>query len=231
MTTNSSLVDNIYNEMIENISSGKWPSGYKIPTEYELTQHFNASRTSIRQAVAKLRALGLVEATRGSGTYVKENGRASAALSNIVPTIMFDVRDGIQIFEFHTSIQIECAKLAAARYTPEQLRQMRAECAEMEKAYAEGRVGQAIFHDLNMHKLVCEMTGNIMFVRATEIIYQRLSQSFSDIASSFDYNESLIFHRRLIVALESRDPLYAASIMEAHQRDTYYKDQQIARKA
>ena len=63
----------------------------------------------------------------------------------------------------------------------------------MNEYYAINDRKSAIFHDLECHKTICEMTGNLMFVRATEIIYQRLEQSFLQIGTSFDYKEAWFF--------------------------------------
>ncbi|MFR5601332.1 MAG: FadR/GntR family transcriptional regulator [Lachnospiraceae bacterium] len=219
---NDGVVESIYTQMVEYISNGVWSAGTKIPTENELAEAFHASRSSIRQAISRLKALGLIESKRGSGTIIKKS-RASTTLSDIIPAIMFEVNDNIQIFEFHKGIQIECAKLACMRYTDEQMALLIEHTRQMKTQYAQKNMEQAIFHDLEYHKTVCEMSGNLMFVRATEIIYQRLAQAFIQISSSFEYTESIVFHERLIAALKDRNPSFAAAIMEGHQWDTYQK--------
>lgn len=216
------VVNIVYNQMIDNITSGKWGAGSRIPTENELAETFNVSRNSIRLAMSQLKALGLIESKQGSGTIIKK-ANASATLSDIIPTIMFEIEDNLQIFEFHKGIQIECAKLACFRYTDEQMLRLIDSTHQMTHYHLSGDLTKAIFHDLEYHKIICEMTGNLMFVRATEIIYQRLEHCFSEIGTSFDYKESIVFHERLISALKDHNPLFAASVMEAHQWDTYQK--------
>ena len=95
--------------------------------------------------------------------------------------------------------------------------------AKMNEYYSDDNRNRAIFHDLECHKTICEMSGNLMFVRATEIIYQRLEQCFFQICATFDYKESIVFHERLIAALKDRNPIFSSSVMEAHQWDTYQK--------
>ena len=85
------------------------------------------------------------------------------------------------------------------------------------------RIIKAFLKDLQYHKIICEMSGNVMFVRATELINQHLEQSFLQICNSFDYAESIIMHERLIDALKNHNPIFAASLMESHQWDTYQK--------
>lgn len=225
-----SVVESVYQKMVESITSGEWVAGSKIPTEHELSQIYQVSRSSVRQAISCLKALGLIESKRGSGTVIKKRS-ASATLSDIIPTIMFEIEDHLQIFEFHKGIQIECAKLACFRYTDEQMRKLIYHSQQMNLHYANHDLNAAIFHDLECHKTICEMSGNLMFVRATEIIYQHLEQSFSQICSSFDYKESIVFHERLIAALKDHNPIFCASVMEAHQWDTYQKFLSISKTA
>lgn len=216
------VVEAIYSQMTELISNGEWKAGSKIPTEHELAEMFHVSRNSVRQAISQLKALGLIESKRGYGTVIKKRG-AALTLNDFIPSIMFEVEDNLQIFEFHKGIQIECAKLACLRYTDEQLSRLIFHTEQLKENYAQGDMGKAICDDLACHKIICEMSGNLMFVRATEIIYQHLEQSFMLISSSFEYKESIIFHERLIKALQTKNVSFAAAIMEGHQWDTYQK--------
>ena len=179
---NENVVESIYNKMVESITNGQWAAGSKIPTENELAKTYQVSRSSVRQAISRLKALGLLESRQGSGTVIKKSG-ISATLSDIIPTIMFEIEDNLQIFEFHKGIQIECAKLACLRYTDEQMEQLMFHSRKMNEYYSDDNRNRAIFHDLECHKTICEMSGNLMFVRATEIIYQRLEQCFFQICA------------------------------------------------
>ena len=51
------VVESIYNKMVEYITTGKWVAGSKIPSENELATTFQASRSSVRQAISQLKAL------------------------------------------------------------------------------------------------------------------------------------------------------------------------------
>lgn len=56
--------------LAEEISSGRWPVGEKLPSEPVLCSHFDVSRATIRQAVGQLENEGLVRPVRGRGTFV-----------------------------------------------------------------------------------------------------------------------------------------------------------------
>lgn len=60
-------------QLIEKIQSGDFTVGEKIPTELELIEQFEVSRSVIREVITELRSLGYVETRHGIGTFVKEH--------------------------------------------------------------------------------------------------------------------------------------------------------------
>lgn len=60
----------IHNQLRDNIESGKWPVGTKIPAERELAVSFGVSRMTLRQAIQTLVDEGILERRVGSGTFV-----------------------------------------------------------------------------------------------------------------------------------------------------------------
>ncbi|MGB3150075.1 MAG: FadR/GntR family transcriptional regulator [Maribacter sp.] len=67
-----SLTQQIELKLTKAIRNGTYLPGHKIPTENELCELFKVSRTSVREAVKKMSAKGIVDVKRGSGVYVSE---------------------------------------------------------------------------------------------------------------------------------------------------------------
>lgn len=65
----------IVSDMISRISQEEWTVGDKLPSENELSEEYDASRVTIRQALAKLEADGLIDKQRGRGAFLKANPR------------------------------------------------------------------------------------------------------------------------------------------------------------
>lgn len=88
----------MYRQIFESIRSKIWQGvytpGIKLPTEAELMQHFEVSRTTVSRAMRDLEQSGLVSRCRGSGTYVKEleKGTQVTRLSFLVPWVESDAR-------------------------------------------------------------------------------------------------------------------------------------------
>lgn len=65
----------IANDLLLRISQEEWVIGDKIPSENELSEEYGASRVTVRQALAKLEADGLIDKQRGRGAFLKANPR------------------------------------------------------------------------------------------------------------------------------------------------------------
>ncbi len=80
--------------LTEQIDSGKFSPGEKIPSENELCDRFGLSRQTIRHAISKLIDDGLVESRQGSGTYVSDQ-RAREGERNVIAVVTTYVDDYI----------------------------------------------------------------------------------------------------------------------------------------
>ena len=85
----------IANLIKEEIKNGVYAKGAKLPTEYELVERFNASRQTVRQAIASLKNEGIVYQVQGSGTYVnsptkKKKAEGSALNIQVISTYISD---------------------------------------------------------------------------------------------------------------------------------------------
>lgn len=66
------LYKQIVEIIIHDISSNNYDSGYKLPTEIELTNKYEVSRTTVRKAINELISKDIVEVHQGKGTYIKK---------------------------------------------------------------------------------------------------------------------------------------------------------------
>src|SRR5262249_57979510 len=103
----------------DDITGGKIPPGSGLPTEQELIAATGVSRTVVREAVAALRADGLVVTRQGVGAFVPENARPPLRI-DVDP--LSPLRAVLDVMELRTGIEIQAAGLAAHRRSAAQIR-------------------------------------------------------------------------------------------------------------
>lgn len=75
-----SLHGKILTEIEQNILSGRWPPGFRIPSEMELTAHYQCSRMTVNKVMTQLAQAGLLERKRKAGSFVTRPHTSSAVL-------------------------------------------------------------------------------------------------------------------------------------------------------
>jgi len=73
--TNGHLYEIVYNHIINEIKSGNYNKGDRLPTEKELTEKFNVSRITTKKALEMLSEEGIVKRIRGKGSYITKDFR------------------------------------------------------------------------------------------------------------------------------------------------------------
>src|SRR6266545_3293416 len=151
----------LFEQLAEQIKAGRLAPGARLPTEQELTRAARVSRTVVREAVAALRAEGLVITRQGVGAFV--SAEPTRAPFRIEPERLQSLDEILNVMELRLGVEIESAGLAAERATKIQLRTITSALSEIEEASAAG--GSAVDEDLAFHRAIAEATGNPEFAR------------------------------------------------------------------
>ncbi|WP_240722787.1 FadR/GntR family transcriptional regulator [Poseidonocella sp. HB161398] len=160
-----SLVAQLCASLRAMIESGQYKPGDRLPSEAQLTRDHGVSRTVVREAVATLRADGLVRPRQGAGIFVTEP-EVSAPFSPLeldmtsLPAVM-------ELLELRTAIEVEAAGLAAIRRSPAQEAQI-LDCLHAVTA-ADGAEGSAEA-DLALHRAIAEATNNPRFGQLLQLL-------------------------------------------------------------
>lgn len=155
-----SLTHVLIERLTAQITSGELAPGAQLPTEQELIAATGVSRTVVREAVAALRAEGLVITRQGVGAFVAETPRRPFRIEG---NELASLKHVIEVMELRTGIEVEAAGLAAERATAADLR--RIEDAYQAIRAAVGRGDAAVDEDFAFHCRIAEATGNPQFAR------------------------------------------------------------------
>lgn len=176
------------------------------------------SRTVVREALAALRAEGLVISRQGAGVFVADESRIPFRISAEGQSSIEDV---LQIMELRLAIEIEAAALAAERSTPEQSAALAEALAAVDHAI--DNEDGAANEDFAFHRAVALASGNPKFTRLLEFLGRHIipRQSIRTSLASPDEQRQYLLriqneHRRIYDAIRAQNAAAARRAMRAH---------------
>ncbi|HEX9903479.1 MAG TPA: FadR/GntR family transcriptional regulator [Propylenella sp.] len=161
-----SLTNEVVERIRADIAGGKLPPGARLHTEQEMIAAFQVSRTVVREAVAALRAEGLVATRQGVGAFVVEDSQPRPF--SIAPGGLASIEEVLFLMELRTGVETEAAGLAAERATRRDIRALDAALETIDEALDRGDL--AIPQDFAFHRCIAEATGNPQFPRFLEFL-------------------------------------------------------------
>ena len=211
----SRLYEQIVQQIEDSILSGSLKPGDQLPAERDLAQRFGVSRTAVREAVKALREKGLVEAYSGRGTFIT-NGTSQAIRQSLDLMMKIGNVEGSQhLAELRAILEPEIAALAAARIEDQLLATMREAVAVMERSMKDP--DSYIEADLDFHLALAEAAANPLILSLTDSIVGLLREQRMRIFTVPHGPERGQFHhKRILQAIEQRDPERAREAMKAH---------------
>ena len=167
------LADILYGQILEQIVAGKLEEGDRLPSENQICQTWSVSRPTVREALMRLQADGLVITRQGSGTYVRK--RPSELLTRLVA--VSDVAGLLRCMEVRNALEGQAAGLAAQRRTPAQMDAISQASASFAAALEAG--GSASEADFGFHIAVADASGNGMFVDILDLLGSRIKYTMT----------------------------------------------------
>lgn len=219
-TLRSGLVD----ALVEQIESGELAPGQRLPTEQEIVATTGVSRTVVREALASLRARGLITTRQGLGAFVA--AEASSRPFQIVPRDIETIDEVLRVLELRMGVEVEAAGLAAARRSDADLERMRACLAALDAAIDAGESGAG--EDSRFHRTVLAATANDKFTRLFDAFGDAMiPRQWADLdgmspADQKRYRTRMqTEHRSILAAIEARDADAARRAMRSHLEKSY----------
>ncbi len=211
------LTQEIAQRLAAEIRAGKLAPGARLPTEHEMVQAMGVSRTVVREAVAALRADGLVITRQGAGAFVATD--AARRPFRLAPDNVLTVQEVLDVMELRTSMEVEAAGLAAERGAPVAKQRIGKALAALERVIARGEI--AVDEDFAFHRAIADATGNAQFGRFLEylgrFIIPRQSIRAQREETQRDYLTKIQGeHRAIQQAIDAGDATKARRAMRQH---------------
>lgn len=210
---------NLTHELIERLSaeikSGKLRPGARLPSEHEMMAATGVSRTVVREAVAALRAEGLVATRQGLGAFVAADTQRRPF--RIDPEGLRSVGEVLNVMELRMAVEVEAAGFAAERGAARQVRAIGKALHAIDQAIARGE--SAIDEDFAFHHAIAAATGNPQFAEFLEYLGRFIipRQSIRVAVRQQAYLETIQDeHRAIFAAIRGRDSRAARDAMRRH---------------
>jgi len=156
------------------IIDGQLVPGDKFLTESELTERFQVSRTSVREALAALSLTGILEIRQGEGIFVK-----SASPNSVIEPLSFILlleKNQLQnILEVRKALEVEAAGLAAERRDEEDLAHLKSIVEQMEEDLPEAKRSEQL--DLDFHLALARASKNPLLNRLMNTVQEIMGQT------------------------------------------------------
>jgi GntR family transcriptional repressor for pyruvate dehydrogenase complex len=211
----SKVFERIAEQIEQRILSGELRSGDRLPTERELGEQFQASRTAVREAMKTLAQKGLVNMRPGRGTIVID--ATSEAMQHSLGLMMKVGKERSlgNLSEVRQILEPEIAALAAKRATDKEIATLQ-EAINIMDANLKNADGY-IAADNDFHRALAKATQNTLILALVDSIVNLLSEQRKLIFSVDGGPErGQTHHKQILATIISRNPEAAHKAMLAH---------------
>lgn len=212
------LVDVVAQQLRGDILGGALSPGEKLPSESGLTERYKVSRTVVREAIASLRADGLVGVRHGVWVFV--SAAQSFPAANLLASDPARISSIIEMLELRTAVETEAAGIAAVRRSPSQEEAILERCKDIDQALQNGIATSEA--DFAFHLAIADATNNPRFKEFLELTGKKIiPRSFlldhDDEAAATGYIAQIqAEHRWIAEAISDRDEQGARQAMRSH---------------
>ena len=196
------------------IRSGALADGDQLPPERELSETYEASRSTVRKALDQLESEGLVFRKVGSGTYVSYSGIGDIDVENVIDEI-----SPLQLIDARMGFERQMARLAVVHSTARDIERMESVLKQLVES--ENDRDKFTQLDSEFHLLLAKASGNPLIVRLYDQINEVRTHSQWKTAREIvltpakmrEYNKH---HKRIVNALRLRDAATAIDALNDH---------------
>jgi len=221
------LSDRVAEKLLETILQLELKPGDKLPSERELGEQFQVSRTVIREATRGLVAKGIIDVRSGTGLTVTAVDPASVAASMNLYLRGGDVPYE-DVHEVRSVLEIEVAAAAAERGTADKIATLAAIHDRMVAEHKRGDKEAFAVTDVDFHRAIAVMTANELYVLLLDAIgpsllgiRRTLSANSDSAVAKKNQAVAIKAHKRILDAIEARDPAGARTAMSEHLTAVY----------
>jgi GntR family transcriptional repressor for pyruvate dehydrogenase complex len=201
------------------ILDGKLKVGDKLPSTKQMSEQFGVGRSTTREALSALKAMGLIDIRQGGGCRVIRNAPVEMELPELA-SLRLNRETVLELLEAREALEVSGAAIAAVKRTDEDLKQLGDLIEEMKRTVGDETEGERL--DLQFHLTLAKATHNSIMVRLFESIMNYIETAIHDIRRVELYASEAVAerlykeHSAIYEAIEQQDAECAADRMKQH---------------
>jgi len=196
-----SVSNRVLNKIKEALINGELKPGERLPSETELMSYFNVGKSSVREAVKMLQALGVVETRQGDGTFIRQEPVSDTA-NSLVFQLILEQGTSKELLDFRVMFEIAYTIMAMRNATPEDIKEIERTISNLEYSIIKG--AQKAEDDLAFHLAILKSTHNNYVILVGETILQLFKASIK--VSMKNIPETAVKdHKKIFKAFCDRD--------------------------
>jgi GntR family transcriptional repressor for pyruvate dehydrogenase complex len=204
--SNLTLVDKVEMRITNYIKSNKLEVGDSIPKEMEFAEALGVSRTVIREALSRLRTIGIIESKKHKG-MVLSHPDFIQNFEKIIETNLLGDQTLKDIFELRLVLETGMVDLLFARKTEQDLIDLEAIVDQMEVENGDATIF-SLENEVAFHGKLYEMSGNRTLQRFQNLllpVFQYVHDYKLKDSETYMYKKKFVTHRKLIEYLKADD--------------------------
>ncbi|WP_282937001.1 FadR/GntR family transcriptional regulator [Paenibacillus sp. RC67] len=209
----------IADQIKEQIVNGALTPGQKLPSAKELSERFQVGRSTVREALSALKAMGLVEIHQGEGSYVRSIESQDVDLP-VFDSLLMSRETVVELIEARKALEISNAALAAEKRTDEDIAKFEAVLRNMEDFLGNEEEGER--SDMLFHLTLAQATHNSIMGRMIDSISTQMQAAIRETRRLQMYSSKTVSkqllkeHKAIYQAILNRDPAGAQEAMRHH---------------
>lgn len=203
----------VVREIISLVSRGVFLPGRRLPAERDLCARLGVSRGTLRQGLADLHRLGVIEVMPRSGAYIRKYSDKKLPKKILPPNFRdINLRD---IINARKIIEIPALELACKNATKKEIVILNNLIVKMEGAV--DNLPEFLQYDMNFHQAIVSAGKNLVLVTAFESIseYLKYSQVYSSIHEG-EEKKALDFHKKIFESIKKKDTRQGVRMLRRH---------------
>ncbi|WP_248930427.1 FadR/GntR family transcriptional regulator [Paenibacillus hamazuiensis] len=213
------IYEEVADQMKNMIVGGALQPGQKLPSTKELSEKFQVGRSTVREALSALKAMGLVEIRQGEGSYVRQIEPGDLELPGF-QSLLMNRETVIELLEARKALEISNAALAAEKRTDEDVEAFERILQRMEAHLGDEEEGER--SDIEFHLTLARAAHNSIMLRLIDSISSQMQTAIRETRRLQMYASKPVSarlweeHKAIFEAVRLQDVSGAQEAMRSH---------------